>query len=320
MLPLKLARSLLLHETLNLTHNSGDKDDGKEEEEEEGETSIRQILSSYKQSKKTRSRSEKKKNTRNSKTPLLYFVPTRELISDTYRLATVARDLGMDLYPTPSLSHIIFSFPPRESKSPSPSPFSSSSQPSSTWSSSASLSSTLSWSLPNDAVMLSFPSLSASSLSHLRSFVSLSNGLFKLVFSSSAAAVETSSSSSASSSSGSVSNWDCCSVSLFSRIANKRIGSMESFSNALASNGWSIYKTKVNHHPSSSSESTSSSNTGGGSVYLFRKVYTGRIMNREGNGSCRVRELRLSQLDFRNAPLRILQYLMLMTDDIFFLP
>ncbi|XP_010423022.1 PREDICTED: uncharacterized protein LOC104708200 [Camelina sativa] len=312
MLPLKLARSLLLHETLNLTHNSGDTNDGKEEEEEEGETSIRQILSSYKQSK-TRSRSEKK-NTRNSKTPLLYFVPTRELISDTYRLATVARDLGMDLYPTPSLSHIIFSFPPRESKSPSPSPFSSSSQPS-TWSSSASLSSTLSWSLPNDAVMLSFPSLSASSLSHLRSFVSLSNGLFKLVFSA-ASAVETSSSSA--STSGSVSNWDCCSVSLFSRIANKRIGSMESFSNALASNGWSIYKTKENHHPSPE-ESTSSSNTGGGAVYLFRKVYTGRIMNREGNGSCRVRELRLPQLDFRNAPLRILQYLMLMTDDIFFL-
>ncbi|EOA22394.1 hypothetical protein CARUB_v10003030mg [Capsella rubella] len=303
MLPLKLARSLLLHETLNLSHNSGDTGDG--DGEEDAETSIRQILSSsYKQSK-TRSRSEKKQNnTRNSKTPLLYFVPTRELIADTYRLATVARDLGMDLYPTPSLSHIIFSFPPRESKSPSP--FSSSSHPS-TWSSSASLSSSLSWSLPDDAVMLSFPSLSASSLSHLRSFVSLSNGLFKLVFS--AGAVETSSSASASSS-GTVSNWDCCSVSLFSRIANKRIGSMESFSNELASKGWSIYKTKENPSPP---ESTSSS------VYLFRKVYTGRIMNREGNGSCRVRELRLPQLDFRNAPLRILQYLMLMTDDIFFL-
>ncbi|KAL1196320.1 hypothetical protein V5N11_005463 [Cardamine amara subsp. amara] len=295
MLPLKLARSFLLHETLNLTHNSGDTDEG--DEEGDGETSIRQILSSYKQSK-TRSRSEKNKNTRNSKTPLLYFVPTRELISDTYRLATIARDLGMDLYPTPSLSHIIFSFPSRESGSPSP--ISSSSHPS-TWSSSASLSSSLSWSLPNDAVMLSFPSLSASSLSHLRSFVSLSNGLFKLVFS---AAVESSSSS------GSVSNWDCCSVSLFSRIANKRVGSMESFSHALASNGWTFYKTKENPSPES---------TSGSSVYLFRKVYSGRIMTREGNGSCRVRELRLPQLDFRNAPLRILQYLMLMTDDVFFL-
>ncbi|AED91348.1 unnamed protein product [Arabidopsis thaliana] len=296
MLPLKLARSLLLHETLNLTHNSGDTDDV----DEDGETSIRQILSSYKQSK-TRSRSDNNK-TRNSKTPLLYFVPTRELISDTYRLATIGRDLGMDMYPTPSLSHIIFSFPSPESKSPSP--FSSSSHPS-TWSSSASLSSSLSWSLPNDAVMLSFPSLSASSLSHLRSFVSLSNGLFKLVFS--ATTVETSPSSS-----GSVSNWDCCSVSLFSKIANKRIGSMESFSNALASKGWTIYKTKENPTPESTTNGVSS-------VYLFRKVYTGRIMTREGNGSCRVRELRLPQLDFRNAPLRILQYLMLMTDDIFFL-
>ncbi|KAH0907663.1 hypothetical protein HID58_039490, partial [Brassica napus] len=234
MLPLKLARSLLLHETLNLTHNSGEPN---EVDGGEGETSIREILSSQ---SKTRSRS---KNTRkNPKTPLLFFVPSRELISETYRLASIARDLGMDLYPTPSLSHIIFSFPPRESGS-APSPFStSSSRPSTCWSSSAaSMSSSLSWSLPNDAVMLSFPSLSVSSISHLRSFVSLSNGLFKLVFS--PAAVDTPSSSS-------VSNWDCCS----------------------------------------------------------------------GNGgSCRVRELRLPQLDFENAPLRILQYLMLMTDHLFFL-
>ncbi|CAN8298812.1 unnamed protein product [Cochlearia groenlandica] len=304
MLPLKLARSLLLHETLHLTHNSGDTDDG--DGDVDGETSIRQILSSssYKQSK-TRSRSNNNNNNKasKSKTPLLFFVPTRELISDTYRLATIARDLGMDLYPTPSLSHIIFSFPPRESESPSP--FSSSSpRPSTTATCSSSSSSSLSWSIPNDAVMLSFPSLSASSLSHLRSFVSLSNSLFKLVFSSSAT-VET-----ASSSSGSVSNWDCCSVSLFSRITNKRIGSMESFSLALASNGWTMYKTKENPSPES-----------GGifSAYLFRKVYSGRIMTREGNGSCRVRELRLPLLDFKNAPLRILQYLMLMTDNVFFL-
>ncbi|KAF2535666.1 hypothetical protein F2Q68_00023054 [Brassica cretica] len=296
MLPLKLARSLLLHETLNLTHSSGDTD---EADGGEGETSIREILSSQ---SKTRSRS---KNARkNPKTPLLFFVPSRELISETYRLASIARDLGMDLYPTPSLSHIIFSFPPRESGS-APSPFStSSSRPSTCWSSSAaSMSSSLSWSLPNDAVMLSFPSLSDSSLSHLRSFVSLSNGLFKLVFS--PAAVDTPSSS--------VSNWDCCSVSLFSRLTSARIGSMESFSQALASNGWTIYKTKAN-------QSTGHSNAGS-SAYLFRKVYSGRVMmTREGNsGSCRVRELRLPQLDFKNAPLRILQYLMLMTDDLFFL-
>ncbi|XP_018445865.1 uncharacterized protein LOC108817627 [Raphanus sativus] len=304
MLPLKLARSLLLHETLNLTHNSGDTNDG--DDGDGGETSIREILSSsYK--KKNQSKTRSRSNNNNSKTALLFFVPTRELIADTYRLASIARDLGMDLYPTPSLSHVIFSFPPRDS-SVSPSPFSTSSRPS-TWSSSSSLS----WSLPNDAVMLSFPSLSASSLSHLRSFVSLSNGLFKLVFSS-AADVDTPSSSS-------VSNWDCCSVSLVSRITNKRIGSMESFAQALASNGWTIYKTKAN-------ESTTTShggNAGSSSAYLFRKVYSGRVMmmtTRDGGngGSCsRVRELRLPLLDFENAPLRILQYLMLMTDHLFFL-
>ncbi|VVB13767.1 unnamed protein product [Arabis nemorensis] len=92
---------------------------------------------------------------------------------------------------------------------------------------------------------------------------------------------------------------------------------MESFSQVLASNGWTIYKTKENRP---SPESTGNSSNSGSSVYLFRKVYSGRIMTRDRNGgSCRVRELRLPQLDFRNAPLRILQYLMLMTDDVFFL-
>ncbi|KAJ4883177.1 Uncharacterized protein Rs2_33270 [Raphanus sativus] len=234
MLPLKLARSLLLHETLNLTHNSGDTNDG--DDGDGGETSIREILSSsYK--KKNQSKTRSRSNNNNSKTALLFFVPTRELIADTYRLASIARDLGMDLYPTPSLSHVIFSFPPRDSS---------------------------------------------------------------LVFSS-AADVDTPSSSS-------VSNWDCCSVSLVSRITNKRIGSMESFAQALASNGWTIYKTKAN-------ESTTTShggNAGSSSAYLFRKVYSGRVMmmtTRDGGngGSCsRVRELRLPLLDFENAPLRIL--------------
>lgn len=128
---------------------------------------------------------------------------------------------------------------------------------------------------------------------HLRAFVKLSRGLFKLVF----APAELIDSESASVES----YWDCCSGSLFSRLAGDRIGTMEGFSRALAGAGWSLFKTRENG--------------GGRSVYLFRKV----DVNRVRDGECRIRELRLPALDFRNAPLRILQYILLMTDDMFYL-
>lgn len=76
---------------------------------------------------------------------------------------------------------------------------------------------------------------------------------------------------------------------------------MEAFSRALAGIGWTLFKTKKNSNSRS--------------VYLFRKVDSGRV---RANG-CRIRELRLPALDFKNAPLRILQYVVLMTDDVFYL-
>lgn len=90
---------------------------------------------------------------------------------------------------------------------------------------------------------------------------------------------------------------------------------MEAFSRALAGMGWTLFKTKKNP----SVDSGSSRLSGANSFYLFRKVEPGRVRARRGNGECRVRELRLPALDFRNAPLRILQYVVLMTDDVFFL-
>ncbi|KAK8479149.1 hypothetical protein V6N13_111170 [Hibiscus sabdariffa] len=236
-----------------------------------------------------------------SKTPLLLFLPTRELISDTYSLANIAREMGMDLYPTPSLSHIIFSF-----SSSSPSPSSSSSASSSTASSSAlSVSSSFSMPLPSGAVLISFPSLSSSSLSHLRSFVSLSKGLFKLVF-------ITTDDSDYDAKSDDARDWDCCSVSLFSRRTGDRMDSMESFSRALAGMGWTLFCTRKNPSPNSHNTATKS-------VYLFRKVDSGRVRGGGGNGERRIRELRLPSLDFRNAPLKILQYVVLMTDGAFYL-
>lgn len=96
---------------------------------------------------------------------------------------------------------------------------------------------------------------------------------------------------------------------------------MDAFSRSLAGMGWTLFKTKQNP----STDSGDRRVLGGSSVYLFRKVESNRVragrLNGDGGsgGECRIRELRLPQLDFRNAPLRILQYILLMTDDIFYL-
>ncbi|CAO2836581.1 unnamed protein product [Amaranthus hypochondriacus] len=263
------------------------------------------------------------------KMPLLLFTKTKELVSDTFRLAKIARDIGMDFYPSPSLSHLLFSWPSSSSLSsflPSP-PFSSSSsnnRPSvssnttmTTTTTSTSTSSTFSlWggTIPNDAVPLPFPSLStSSSISLLRYFVSLSKGLFKLVF------VEIDDSSRFNSY-----NYDCSSnFALVSRVSGKVVNSMEELSRVLAGNGWELYRSSENKQMAVALSSQSSS-----SVFMFRKKDSNRVrvkkmmINGGGGvgGECRMRELRLPSLDFKNGvPLRILQYILLMTDDVFYL-
>lgn len=293
MLPLKLVRSFVFGETINnpllLTLNSQHHYDDNDDDDDDQNDVV--------------------KNAK-SRTPFLLFLPTKELVADTYRLATIARDMGMDLHPTPSLSHIILSYPSSSLSSPSSFPPS--------WSSSSLSSSSSSSSLPENTVPFPFPSLDTASLSHLRSFVKLSRGLFKLVFMSS------SNCTTSESSVGNGSNWNCCSMSLFSRLTGNRIETMEGFCQSMAGNGWTLFKTKDN--PSMSSSNWRISGVKTKSVYLFRKVYANRVRvgwrNNGGNvtsGESRIRELRLPQLDFRNAPLRILQYILLMTDDIFYL-
>ncbi|XP_038997391.1 uncharacterized protein LOC120122305 [Hibiscus syriacus] len=311
-LPLKLVRQALTHHPFLLSqnthhrrrrrhhhHHRHDLEDEEDDDDGDHENDACNSKPSFYNfhchpSKPTKPKSE-------TKTPFLLFLPTRELISDTYSLANIAREMGMDLHPTPSLSHIIFSF---SSSSPSPSSSSSSSSYSAS-SSALSLSSSFSMPLPTGAVLISFPSPSSSSLSHLRSFVSLSKGLFKLVF-------VTTDDSDCDAILDDARNWDCCSVSLFSKRTGDRIDSMQSFSRALAGMGWTLFSTRKN--PSLNSLSTASK-----SVYLFRKVDSGGVRGGRGNGERRIRELRLPSLDFRNAPLKILQYVVLMTDDVFYL-
>ena len=94
---------------------------------------------------------------------------------------------------------------------------------------------------------------------------------------------------------------------------------MEGFCRVLAGTGWTFFKTQK--RAAAGADRRVCGGGGAGAVYLFRKVdvnrvRVGRVIGGPG-GACRVRELRLPHLDFGNAPLRILQYILLMTDDIF---
>ncbi|EPS71293.1 hypothetical protein M569_03463, partial [Genlisea aurea] len=235
------------------------------------------------------------------KIPMILFIPAQELVGDTYRLAAIARDIGMDLQPNPTLSHIVFSWPASSSSSPSPCGSSSSS-------SKPSLSSPFAWSLPDNSVPLPFPSFNTASLCHLRRFVSLSKGYFKLVFvrnngrsrSSSAEKMESLSNN----------NWHCSSLSLFASHSGERISSMDGFSQAMLGRGWTLFKS----HGCEKKLFSGRRNV----VYLYRKMaFSGKCL---GNGNLsRVKELKFPCLDFRDMPLRMLQYILLMTDDIFYL-
>ncbi|CAM8909592.1 unnamed protein product [Rhodiola kirilowii] len=227
-------------------------------------------------------------NPKSDKTLALLFVPINEVVIDTYRLASIARDIGLDLHPTPSLSHIVFSAPSAAQTTSSLITFSSS------------------LCLQNDAVPLPFPSLSSASAAHLRAFVSLANGYFDLV----AVAVERRRFA------DNESHWESCVMRLLCKRSGVEIETMDQFSSAMAGAGWTLFKTA----PKSTGRDSG--------VYLYRKVEANRMRIelrrgcecRNGNGrEGRVRELRLPLMDFKNVALRILQYIILMTDDVFYL-
>lgn len=95
---------------------------------------------------------------------------------------------------------------------------------------------------------------------------------------------------------------------------------MDGFSKAMLGKGWTLFKTN-------SCSERDSQDSAERELYLYRKSDVSRICSSRplsyGNGDLRecsrARELRLPALDFRNVPLRILQYILLMTDDVFYL-
>ncbi|KAL7141907.1 hypothetical protein ABFS83_08G086300 [Erythranthe nasuta] len=166
------------------------------------------------------------------------------------------------------------------------------------------------------------PLLRHLSHSHLRLFAALSNGYFKLAF------LKTNNNSIPFLKIESLSNnnWHPTSLSLFSTRTCHRIESMDRFNEALLGTGWTLFKTHNNNADDKDSLTSE--------IYLYRKLDARRRIchsntkqppattttnrNRDDE-ECRVRELRLPTLDFGNAPLRILQYILLMTDDAFYL-
>ncbi|XP_068651079.1 uncharacterized protein [Aristolochia californica] len=191
----------------------------------------------------------------------LLFLPTQEIIFDAYKLANLARDIGMDFSPDPSLSTIIFS-----------------------WSSLSSPSSS------TTQVSLPFPDLSCAPLSQLQKFLRLCRGFFKLVSCKDPVINDRQSSS--------------CSLSLFVRLTGNRVDGFSTFARILAGVGWTFFKS-----------------TGGGGdvVHLFRKVESRKAKVGGSQGNSRIRELRLPDFDFGDVPVRILHYILLMTDDVFYL-
>ncbi|KAL6519979.1 hypothetical protein OROHE_017122 [Orobanche hederae] len=240
-----------------------------------------------------------------SRIPLMLFIPTQELVRDTYRLASIASAIGMDFHPNPSLSHIIFSWPSPPSSSSSSSCASSSS-------------STYPWSSQNDTVPLPFPSFATASHHNLRLFVNLSKGYFKLSF------LKKNSLPLENIESLSNKNWHCSSLSLCFSRTGESIHSMDGFSKALLGMGWTLVKTNNNNTRERESQDSPKRE-----IYLYRKLDGSKFCSKikpaaiDGDGDSvepsRMRELRLPPLDFRNVPLRILQYILLMTDDVFFL-
>ncbi|KAG9446787.1 hypothetical protein H6P81_012915 [Aristolochia fimbriata] len=178
--------------------------------------------------------------------PFLLFLPTQEIVFDACRLANLARDIGMDFSPDPSLSTVVFSWPP----------------------------------LSKTQVSLPFPDLSSAPLSQLRQFLRLSGGFFKLV-SCEGPVVE-----------DRRNTHPPHSISLFVRLTGNRVDNFGTFARILAGVGWSFFKC---------------SGGLGDVVHLFRKVErrnarVGAGCCSEGEGNSRIRELRLPDVDFRNAP------------------
>lgn len=146
----------------------------------------------------------------------------------------------------------------------------------------------------HESVSLPFPHLSDARIQTLHDFVKLSRGLFRV--------------ESLPLRPGN-SKRDPCPRrgSLGVRVSREPVEGMEKFTRVMAGAGWSVFKIKAMEE-----------------MYVYRKIDFKLRLQWDGSNpgpspAFRARELRLPELDLTSAPIEILEYILLMTDDLFYL-
>nr|ACN41178.1 unknown [Picea sitchensis] len=146
----------------------------------------------------------------------------------------------------------------------------------------------------HESVSLPFPHLTDARLQQLHDFAKLSRGLFRV--------------ESLPLRSGN-SKRDPCPRrgSLGVRVSKESVEGMDKFTRVMAGAGWSVFKIKTMEE-----------------MYVYRKVDFKLRLQWDGSNpgpspAFRARELRLPELDLTSAPIETLEYILLMTDDLFYL-
>lgn len=159
--------------------------------------------------------------------------------------------------------------------------------------------------IAHESVSLPFPRLADARLQELHEFAKLSRGFFR---------VENlnlplpSSNSYSDSHSNSRRGTERVSGSLGVMLNKEFIDSMDKFTRVMTGAGWSMFKLKSMEEM----------------YYVYRKVDLKHRLQWDGSNptpapAFRARELRLPELNLTSAPTEILEYVLLMTDDLFYL-
>jgi len=145
-----------------------------------------------------------------------------------------------------------------------------------------------------ESVSLPFPHLTDARLQQLQDFAKLSRGLFRVE-------------NLPLRPSNSKRDPGLRRGSLGVRINRESVEGMDKFTRVLAGAGWSVFKIKSMEE-----------------MYAYRKVDFKLRLQWDGSNpgpspAYRARELRLPELDLMSAPIETLEYILLMTDDLFYL-
>lgn len=157
----------------------------------------------------------------------------------------------------------------------------------------------------HESVSLPFPRIADARLQELHEFAKLSRGFFRVENLSLPLPLSNSYSDSHSTSRRGTEKG---SGSLGMRLNRELIDNMDKFTRVMTGAGWSMFKLKSMEEM----------------YYVYRKVDFKHRLQWDGSNprpapASRARELRLPELNLTSAPTEILEYVLLMTDDLFYL-